>query len=206
MTDSERQQYAPLGVRAPWSKTTDRLHAKFGWTGVLAWHFMILAAKRSNVPGQLTFGGDADFWTLIGMESDPPEIAVDDLLRELGRMKQTSRTRSGRLSYVLLTRFGDWNQSDRRWREAERKRNKRAANPANPDRTKSGQPADTPRTESGHEADASAPLSSMSRSKEELKDHSLVARGQAEANGAEALDPDDIPFDVPLPALRAMPD
>lgn len=194
---NERQQYAPVSVRAPWSKTTERLHAKFGWPGVLAWQFMILAAKRSYVPGQLTFGGDADFWVLLGMESDPPEFAVDDLLRELGRMKQTSHTRSGRLSYVSLTRFGHWNENDKRWREAERKRRKRQESGPDTERTEAGHDADTERTPPGH---VRAP---STRTKEVLKDPPSLLRGKAGTNGQTA--DDDVAFDLPTDLTRPMP-
>lgn len=134
--DRRRRQYAPLGVRFAHGKTGTALLTELGHSGLLAWVGMIAAAKRSPVQGTVEFVSDEDAWYQFGvLEPEPPAFTVDQLLDVLGRLKQTRRRRSGRVQYVTLTRFEDWNQDVDRELAAERMSRKRAEIARNNGRT-----------------------------------------------------------------------
>jgi hypothetical protein len=109
--------YAPLSVTFATDPMGTRLQEEYGAEGLGVWAAMIAAAKRGR--GQIVFAHDSD-WQAIDILS-PPSFTLRAFLKTTGTMKQTSTKTHGRVLYVLLTRYEDWNDDARRGRERERK-------------------------------------------------------------------------------------
>ena len=121
-----RKRYVPLSVHFAHGQTGTALLQELGRDGLLVWVCLIAAAKRSSVPGQFIHLSDAETWEQFGIASDPPKVAFEDVLRVTGRMKQTARRRHGRMLYVTLTHYGDWNDAFRTDIATTQKSSKRA--------------------------------------------------------------------------------
>ena len=120
-----RQRYVPLGLHFAHGNTGTTLMAKLGAKGLLVWVCLIAAAKRGGVQGQYIHVSDQETWTNFGLQADPPEFTFESFLTVTGRLKQTSRTRHGRLLYVTLTRWPEWNKEWKRDQDATQKASKR---------------------------------------------------------------------------------
>ncbi len=127
-------------------KTCATLMAKLGPFGVLAFLSLCTEAKRSRIPGVVIVASEPDFWKQLGLYGEPLDFTMDEFLKATGRIKQTSRRRVGRLSHVVLTNYGRWQNDYRRENERERKSRKRQEYGTDNGRTSSGR-------QSGQKAD-----------------------------------------------------
>lgn len=108
--DRRRRPFAAIDQHYPWKNTAQRLEDKFGHVGPLAWLYLILAAKRSPVQGEITAAGEMHFWHELGFR-DHPGIDWIEFIDYLGRLKQTRKTWQNTqktLINVQITRFGEW--------------------------------------------------------------------------------------------------
>lgn len=111
---------------------TDRLHARFGWAGVGVFVAFLCAAKRSAIPGRISFTSDAEARDLLRINGWPlvddhgETWTLDDFWAFTGRMKQTQKTRRGRIQNVRATRWEQWQNVQKTLIERERKRRSRA--------------------------------------------------------------------------------
>jgi hypothetical protein len=173
MSDQRRRQYVPLSTTFAHRGTGTRLLDKFGKDGLLVWVCLIAAAKRSPEQGTVELP-EGNEWHVLGLQNDPPDFPLTDLLNELGKMKQTSRRAVGRTLYVTLTHFEEWNKKPRNDAEAKRSRRKRATNTADDTRQKRGRSVSDARREVEVEGETPLPPSDKSKSS---------------ANGTSPLDP-----------------
>lgn len=87
---------------------------RFGIVGVVVFDAFLRACKRSSIEGQISYSSVPDFLNVVGLPAlelvDEQGTAweLDALWTYLGRMKNTSKTRSGRITYVKSTRWGRW--------------------------------------------------------------------------------------------------
>ena len=131
MMDRRRQPYVAVDVWLLFSTTCDRLLSKFGPVGPLAWVGLLAAAKRAPIHGVVSCVNEIDFWAQVGVpEEHRPDMTMEALLTLLGQLKQTSRTPSGRRLDIRISHFEAWQTAPKSFREAERKRSKRAQNTA----------------------------------------------------------------------------
>lgn len=124
------------------------LYDRFGSAGIALFLGFMAACKRNLVAGQMSYGSDGDLLAQVGLpglrlvNEDGEAWTVDEFWTWLGHMKQTRRTRRGRLSHVVATRWTQW-QSDWNTAEArERKRRSRGAKARDTSVTETGQVRD----------------------------------------------------------------
>lgn len=113
--------------------TCDRLLSELGPWGPLVWLALVAEAKRAHEGGSITVASEPHFWQLLGFYGDEhrlPDFTMDDFLRLTGRLKQTSKTRVGRLLHVTLTHFSEWQKE---WVQDEDRARK---NPRKPRKTR----------------------------------------------------------------------
>jgi hypothetical protein len=126
--DGRRRQYVPLSVRFADGATGTRILETFGPGGLAAWACLLAAAKRSSTQGVFSYSSEADAWSKLGLYGHDMGFTFEAFVALLGRLKQTRRAKRGRVVDVVLTHWGDWNQTIKRETEAEKKRRKRAQN------------------------------------------------------------------------------
>jgi hypothetical protein len=121
MSDTRRYYRVDLDF---WHKTTcHKLLEQHGPWGPCVWLSMVAEAKRSSVPGVLIVTSMEALQDRLGLIDYELPFTLDEFLQTTGRLKQTSRSRVGRLLHVTLTHYGEW-QKD--WqRDADRDRQTR---------------------------------------------------------------------------------
>lgn len=145
--DRRRSQFVAIDVWFMFGKTNERLLEKFGPAGPLAWLGLLAAAKRAPVQGVVSCLNEHDFWMHVGLPGEGDHPPMDEFLKVLGHLKQTSRTTSGRRLDVRISHFGEWQKMPRLFNEAERMRSKRAQKAANGTPTTEQQSSDDSATE-----------------------------------------------------------
>lgn len=139
-------RWVPLSCTFAHGTTGTKIMEEHGSMGLLVWVSLIAACKRSLVQGQYEHVSDAETWATFGLSEDPPPFTFEDFLRTTGRLRKTTQRRSGRITYVSLTSWEEWNKTSRRDLDSARKSSKRQE-------TK----PDTSRTQNGHVADKILP-------------------------------------------------
>lgn len=109
--DGRRRRFVPLSVHFAHGETGTTLLREFGTDGLLVWVCLIAAAKRSPDQGTYLHITDAETWATFGIASCPPSFTFEDFLLTTGKLRQTSKRRSGRILYVSLTRWDEWNKN-----------------------------------------------------------------------------------------------
>lgn len=145
--DKRRRQYIPLAVTFAFSPTGKRLLNKFGRDGLLAWVCFLAACKTNWIQGQLSYTSEPDGWSKLGLYGWEPEFTLDAFFTFTGRLKQTSRRRSGDITDVFCTRWDEWNKEVRRQIDAEQKSSKRGENTETSQRQSGDETATLRRTE-----------------------------------------------------------
>ncbi len=147
--DGRRSQWIAFDALFFGSTTCDRLLDEFGPAGVTVWLAYLCACKRNLVPGQISVLGDADTLAQLGLPGLPlvnstgEEWTLDALWTQLGRAKNVSRRRRGRVTDIVCTRWGHWQKDLQRDQQAEKKRRSRLGNAG----TKDGRSTDDSRTD-----------------------------------------------------------
>jgi hypothetical protein len=135
------------------SDLADAVYQRFGGNGLLLFIAFLAACKRNNVPGRMSYmdGSTSDLLNTVGLaglrlENEEGEPwTVDEFWTFLGRRKQVSRTRRGRLVNVVSSRWNLWQTDWKRDDNAERKRRSRGKTERDSDVTEAGQAGDTKR-------------------------------------------------------------
>lgn len=112
-------KYVPLSVHFATGRTGTAILEKYGLEGLGVWAAMIAAAKAANPEGQIIFMHDQD-WGAIGLGHHPPLFTLKAFLRFLGQRKQTRQTAHGRVTYVTLTRWKQWNDTKNSYLSSQR--------------------------------------------------------------------------------------
>lgn len=139
--DRRRRQYVPISSRIAFTRTGTALLDRWDMEGLCAWMLFLAACKRELVQGELVYTSDEEAWTKIGAE--PKAFTLDEFFSFTGRLKQTRRTRHGRITYAICTRWKEWNNTVTTELKREQKSRSRGENAG-----------DIPDTLSGHEGDS----------------------------------------------------
>lgn len=173
---AQRKRYVPLGLHFAHGDTGTAIMDKLGCKGLLVWVCLMAAAKRSTVQGQYIHLSDQETWANFGLLADPPAFTFDEFLTLTGRMKQTRKTRSGRLTYVTLTHWADWNKAWKQDADAEQKSSKRGQSAPDMGATDERQPGDIHSTECEGECESEVEEITAAPS-EPPQDKSAVSEG-----------------------------
>lgn len=125
------EPFVPLSIRFATGKTGSRILESFGVEGLGVWGCFLAACKASRPQGEISFASEPEGWALLGLTGFEPQFTLEAFFTFTGRMKQTRRTRSGRVSYVVCTSWGDWNDAAKR--EAAKRRKSRSRPPSRRD-------------------------------------------------------------------------
>lgn len=120
----KRRRYVPMDVNVAFGRFGTKLEAKWGMEGLCTWMLLLAAAKREPAQGTFTYTSEAEAWTKIGATAT--RFSFNEFITFCGRGKQTRRTVSGRVSYVEITGWTDWNNEFRQQADSEQKSRKRA--------------------------------------------------------------------------------
>jgi hypothetical protein len=145
--DRRRRQYVPLVSTFAHGRTAERLLAKFGRDGLLVWVCFIAACKRAPEQGVFEYTSEGDAWATLGLHGYEPEFTLKTFFTYTGRLKKTSRTYTGRVTYVVCTRWEEYALGVDRELDAARKRRKRGTKTPDIEQTEAGQRPDVNRTE-----------------------------------------------------------
>lgn len=150
-TGGRRGRYVPMDVNVAFKRFGTKLEKKWGMEGLCAWMLLLAAAKREPVQGTFTYSSESEVWTKLGATA--AGFDFDTFITFCGRNKQTRKTRSGRVTYVEITGWKDWNVEWSREQDAQRKSRKRGVSTPDTKRTGPGLSSDTHRTEGEAEAE-----------------------------------------------------
>lgn len=185
--DRRRRQWVPLGVNVAHGRTGPRLIEKFGRDGLLVWILYLAACKANPIQGQFSYTSEADGWTKLGLYGEEPDFTLAEFFALTGRLKKTRQTRAGRITHVINTRWGQWNDVVQRDLDSARSARKRAQNT----RTKDGLNEDREESENERESesDQQQDLPALPTSAVDDASHaSAQPRGRAR-NGSTPSDP-----------------
>lgn len=92
--------------------------------GLCTWMLLLAAAKREPNQGTFTFTSEPEAWTKLGATANG--FTFNEFITWCGRAKKTRRTVSGRVSYVEIIGWQQWNDAWEREADNRRKSRKRA--------------------------------------------------------------------------------
>lgn len=87
---------------------------RFGPVGLVLFTAFLCACKRNSVQGQFRYTSDAEALTVLGLpgmelvDEQGEPFTLDEFWTLLGQRKQTRRTRRGRITDVVSTRWERW--------------------------------------------------------------------------------------------------
>ena len=140
-------------------RTCERLLDRFGHAGPLVFLLVLAEAKKSNPAGTFTYESEEGAWRTLGLMSHRPDFTIDEFFTVLGQYKQTRKTRSGRITNVILTQWGRWQKDWERERVRKTMRRKRAVSDRNNGVTMPSQRSNTCGTETEIEIETPLPPS-----------------------------------------------
>ena len=114
--DRRRRQWTAFPSDFPLDPFGTRLLDEFGAEGVCVWIGLWTAAKRARTQGSVVLGaGEAEAWSALGLETVAHtfDFTLDEFLTVTGHLKQTRRSHHGRMRYVELTGFEEFNNVPR---------------------------------------------------------------------------------------------
>lgn len=156
--DGRRRRYVPVDTLVAFSPFGAKLNDKWEMEGLCAWMLLLAAAKREPVQGVFTFTSEAEAWTKLGATA--VSFTFDEFLTFCGRNKQTRKRRSGRITYVEITGWQQWNNAYKTQRDDEQKtrktRENKTGDAAEIQRNYSGDTALKPNTETEDEVEGEA--------------------------------------------------
>ena len=133
MTDNRRTRWVAHDVYFLDDGLGATMFERFGAAGIALWHGFIAACKKNHVEGETSFTSEVDALLTFGLpgmplvDLDGEPFALEDWLQLLSDHKVIRRTSRARRVKVACTKWGRWQQSARRSREADRKAEARAA-------------------------------------------------------------------------------
>lgn len=141
--DGRRRRYVPVDTLVAFSPFGSKLYDKWAMEGLCTWMLLLAAAKREPVQGVFTYTSEAEAWTKLGATAT--SFTFDAFLTFCGRNKQTRKRHSGRITYVTLTSWAQWNKAYKTQQDDER-------NPSTPPQNTAGDLADIQRNSGGDTA------------------------------------------------------
>lgn len=123
-SSKKKDRYVPIDVNVAFKRFGTKLQAKWGMEGLCAWMLLLAAAKREPAQGVFTYTSEPEAWTKLGATATG--FGFNEFITFCGRNKQTRRTVSGRVNYIEITGWKQWNDSFKRQADAQRKSSKRA--------------------------------------------------------------------------------
>lgn len=120
--DRRRRRYVPVDTLVAFSRFGAKLNDKWGMEGLCSWMLLLAAAKREPAQGIFTYTSEPEAWTKIGAVAT--SFTFDEFVTFCGRNKQTRKTRSGRITYVEITGWQQWNKAYKTQQDDERKTSK----------------------------------------------------------------------------------
>jgi hypothetical protein len=117
MADQRRRQWVAMDVFLLDSPLGVGIREKFGPAGLILFHAYLYACKRNSVQGQISYSSEADALALmslpgLALTNERGETwALETFWRFLGHHKVIRRRRRGRLTDVLATKWGKWQQT-----------------------------------------------------------------------------------------------
>jgi hypothetical protein len=129
--DARRRRYVPVDVLVAFTPFGTRLYDKWGMEGLCTWVLLLAAAKREPAQGIFTHTSEAEAWTKLGATATA--FTFDAFTTFCGRNKQTRKRRSGRITYVEITGWKQWNKQWKNQQDSER-------NPSKPDDSNATEP------------------------------------------------------------------
>jgi hypothetical protein len=178
--DKRLRRYVPLDVFIAFEQPGLALKTKWGMEGVCSWALFLAACKREPIQGMFTYCTEDEGWGKLGAKAT--QFSLAELFDMTGRLKKTSRRRSGQVVYVSCTNWGKWNDEYGRQLEAEKKARSRAQNtgdntPTVPGRSADDLPTDS-ELESERERERPKGFASESLIKNGTHVHSMSSRDQ----------------------------
>lgn len=117
VNDRRRSRWITWDVHFLDGPTGSAIYERFGFAGVALFAGFLSACKRNSVQGQFAYGSDADGLAQMGypgaelVDGTGSAFTLDDYWTLTGRLKQTSRRRRGRVTYVTSTNWAKWQQN-----------------------------------------------------------------------------------------------
>lgn len=124
--DGRRRQWLPLYSKVAFSRTGTALNERWGMEGLCTWMLFLAACKREPLEGTFSYTSEPDAWAKLGAQATL--FTLDEFFALTGRLRQTRRTASGRITNVVCTRWGDWNYAVQTEFDRQKKSRKRARN------------------------------------------------------------------------------
>jgi hypothetical protein len=124
--DRRRRQVVPISSQVAFTKTGTKLLNRWGPEGLLTWILFLAACDRELVRGEFVYTSDDEAWGKLGARASAFEL--DEFFTYMGHLKQTKRTRSGRITYVSCRRWKDWQDVLDREAARQQKASKREEN------------------------------------------------------------------------------
>lgn len=134
MTDRRRSRWVAFDVHFYDNDLGVGIRERFGPVGLVLFSAFLCACKRSSSPGHFRYSSTADALNTLGLpglrlgDENGAEFTLDEFWTYLGQRKMTRRTRRGRITDVVATRWERWQNDFGRQTEAEDKRRSRARN------------------------------------------------------------------------------
>lgn len=153
---SEQKRYYRVDVDFWHKRTCHALLQEFGPWGPCVWLALIAEAKKGSIPGRVIVTSMEALQERLGLLGYDLGFDLDAFFRATGRLKQTSRTPVGRLTHIVLTRYGDW---QRDWKRAEDRERKNTSKQGD---STSEQTAENVATENGESSRSSSTTRSSS--------------------------------------------
>lgn len=172
MTESKRGRYVPMDVNVAFKSFGSKLEIKWGMEGLCSWMLLLAAAKREPTQGTFTYTSEIEAWTKLGATAT--KFTFDTFITFCGRNKQTRKTVSGRVSYVEITGWRQWNDEWSRQLDAGRKSRKRRESAPDKSRTPPGHSSDAPGTEVEGENEGEVEGEQVLSRARELEAHEVV--------------------------------
>jgi hypothetical protein len=150
-------RYFFVDVHFGHKKTCARLLDKFGHAGPLVYLLVLAEAKKNTPAGTFTYESEEAGWRYLGLLEHPPDFTLEAFFAVTGQLKQTRRTRRGRITDVKWTAWGRWQKDWERERVRKTMRRKRAHSESNNGVTQQSQDRNTSGTEIEIEIDTPLP-------------------------------------------------
>lgn len=114
MTDARRRQWISWDVFFNTGTLGSTLREEYGVVGCWVFNSYLCACKKNSVQGRISYTSDAEALAIMGLpglqlvnEAGEP-FTLDDLWTFLARKRQIRRTRRGRITDVISTRWEQW--------------------------------------------------------------------------------------------------
>lgn len=112
--DGRRRQWIAWDVFFNNGSLGSGIRERFGVCGMTVFQSFLSACKKSSVQGQMSYASDTEAFAVMGLpglelvNEKGEEWSLDEFWTYLGQQKQIRRRRRGRITDVVSTRWGQW--------------------------------------------------------------------------------------------------